>query len=216
MLAVVLEILLMGSIFYITSDENYRLSTIAAAWVVAAYVGFMAIWMGLFGLSYLINPDVASITEFTPWEKAYYIGLLCISAIFIVVLIFVAQGGYLQDEIGKRTRHYVTSNRVDALDFSVLKFTFQRYMSTKRADSLLVNRTSRELEMFIEKASSVPAYVLHENYRLENAILSQSDRIRRNIEIMERMDEPASLNKEISRLSQNVRTAINQIDTLRV
>jgi hypothetical protein len=207
-LTVILEILLMGSMFFITSDDNYRLSTIAAAWVVSAYVAFMGIWMSVFGLIYMFTHDINT--------TAYFVGILGISLIFVIALIFATQGGYFQDEISRRTKHYVTSHRVDAVDFNYLKHTFQRYVSNKKADDLLVNKTNRELEMFIEKATSIPAYTIHENYRLENAVISQGDRIRKNIEYMERIEEPASLNKEISRLSQTIRTAISQIDTLKV
>lgn len=207
-LTVILEVLLIGAIFFITSDDNYRISSIAAAWVVAVYAVFMGIWMTIFGLIYMFTQDINT--------TAYFVGLLGISMIFVITLIVVVQGGYFQDDASRRNRHYVANNRVDTLDFNLLKYTFQRYVSSKRADMLLVNKTNRELEMFIEKASSIPAYILHENYRLENAIISQGDRIRRNIELMERTDEPAMLNKEIARLSQAIRTAINQIDTLKI
>ena len=213
-ITVVLEILLMGSLFYITSDENYRLSTITASWVVFTYVILMALWMLCFGLYYYLSAEPLVIGG--TWVKIYFGGLLALSVIFIGVLIFVTQGGYNVDELNNRTRHYVTENQVDNVDYKMMKFTFQRYMTTKHADSLLLGQTNRELDMFIEKTSTIPAYILQDNYRLANAINSQADRIRRSIDQMERIGNPVELNKEIMHLSQTLRTAINQIDTLRV
>jgi hypothetical protein len=213
-ITVVLEILLMGSLFYITSDENYRLSVISAAWIIFVYVILMALWMLAFGLYYYLSEEPLVIGG--TWVKIYYGGLLALSAIFIGILIFVTQSGYFADNLNNRTHHYVTENQVDNIDYKMMKFTFQRYMTTKSADQLLINQTNRELDMFIDKASTIPAYILQDNYRLANAINSQADRIRRSIEQMERINNPVELNKEIMRLSQTLRTAIDQIDTLQV